>query len=153
MDEEICPCGSGVSRGSCCKKVMRDGAETPEQLMRSRYCAFLWGDVDYLLKTTHEDMLSPGMRFELQQACQDNEFLSLRVIEARPSKRDEGFVEFVAYSRQGGVTAELHEKSRFLREDGRWLYQSGKVLPHYKLGANEPCWCGSGKKLKKCHRV
>jgi preprotein translocase subunit SecA len=23
--------------------------------------------------------------------------------------------------------------------------------PHDKLGRNEPCWCGSGKKFKKCH--
>jgi preprotein translocase subunit SecA len=23
--------------------------------------------------------------------------------------------------------------------------------PHEKLGRNEPCWCGSGKKFKKCH--
>ncbi|MEK7096855.1 MAG: SEC-C metal-binding domain-containing protein, partial [Patescibacteria group bacterium] len=30
---------------------------------------------------------------------------------------------------------------------------SGKAItkPHGKLGRNEPCWCGSGKKYKKCH--
>jgi preprotein translocase subunit SecA len=22
---------------------------------------------------------------------------------------------------------------------------------HEKLGRNDPCWCGSGKKYKKCH--
>jgi uncharacterized protein YchJ len=23
--------------------------------------------------------------------------------------------------------------------------------PHEKIGRNEPCWCGSGKKFKLCH--
>ena len=23
--------------------------------------------------------------------------------------------------------------------------------PHEKIGRNEPCWCGSGKKFKFCH--
>src|SRR5438270_695184 len=26
-----------------------------------------------------------------------------------------------------------------------------QASPHEKLGRNEPCWCGSGKKFKKCH--
>src|SRR5690348_15491402 len=26
-----------------------------------------------------------------------------------------------------------------------------QASPHEKLGRNDPCWCGSGKKFKKCH--
>jgi preprotein translocase subunit SecA len=29
--------------------------------------------------------------------------------------------------------------------------QTIQASPHEKLGRNEPCWCGSGKKFKKCH--
>jgi preprotein translocase subunit SecA len=29
--------------------------------------------------------------------------------------------------------------------------QTVAASPHEKLGRNEPCWCGSGKKFKKCH--
>jgi preprotein translocase subunit SecA len=26
-----------------------------------------------------------------------------------------------------------------------------QTSPHEKIGRNDPCWCGSGKKFKKCH--
>jgi preprotein translocase subunit SecA len=29
--------------------------------------------------------------------------------------------------------------------------QTVHASPHEKLGRNDPCWCGSGKKFKKCH--
>jgi preprotein translocase subunit SecA len=31
------------------------------------------------------------------------------------------------------------------------LQQAVQASPHEKLGRNDPCWCGSGKKFKKCH--
>lgn len=129
------------------------GADTPEQLMRSRYTAFVFKNVGYLLQTTHEDMMSADLRQELELACEGNEWLSLRVIDAPHPKADNGVVQFVAYCRQGQSVGELHERSYFKKVDGAWLYQSGQVLPHYKIGVNEACWCGSGKKIKKCHLV
>jgi preprotein translocase subunit SecA len=29
--------------------------------------------------------------------------------------------------------------------------QPVRASEHEKLGRNDPCWCGSGKKFKKCH--
>jgi preprotein translocase subunit SecA len=29
--------------------------------------------------------------------------------------------------------------------------QQRVVSEHEKLGRNDPCWCGSGKKYKRCH--
>ena len=29
--------------------------------------------------------------------------------------------------------------------------QTVRTSEHEKLGRNDPCWCGSGKKFKKCH--
>jgi preprotein translocase subunit SecA len=26
-----------------------------------------------------------------------------------------------------------------------------RVAPDEQIGRNDPCWCGSGKKYKKCH--
>ena len=108
-------------------KTMRQGAETPEQLMRSRYCAFAWGDVDYLIQTTHEDLLYPEMRSELVRACNQQDFVKLEVLNAPLAGTEEGFVEFVAHIKQGSTTSSLHERSRFLREEGKWLYQSGEM--------------------------
>ncbi len=132
---------------------MEQGARTPEELMRSRYVAFVKKDVEYLLKTTHPDLLEPGFREELELEFERNTWLSLRILEASQPSGGAGYVEFVAYSKQGACAAELHERSKFLYEDGRWLYHSGKILPAYKIGRNEPCWCGSGKKIKHCHRI
>ena len=132
---------------------MQEGAATPERLMRSRYTAFVMSNVEYLIQTTHSALLSRGMRNELKEACRENQWLSLRVIDTEDVSEIEGYVEFVAYARQGEVTVELHERSRFFKVKERWLYHSGVVLPHFKIRPNEPCWCGSGKKLKNCHRV
>jgi preprotein translocase subunit SecA len=35
--------------------------------------------------------------------------------------------------------------------DGEPLAVQRVVSEHEKLGRNDPCWCGSGKKFKKCH--
>jgi len=65
------------------------------------------------------------------------------------SSDSEGVVEFAA-DYQGG---QLHERSRFLKEEGKWFYLNGDILPPVtaaKVGRNDPCPCGSGKKFKKC---
>jgi preprotein translocase subunit SecA len=31
------------------------------------------------------------------------------------------------------------------------VVQAVQTSPHEKTGRNDPCWCGSGKKFKKCH--
>jgi len=31
------------------------------------------------------------------------------------------------------------------------MVQQRRVDEHEQLGRNDPCWCGSGKKYKKCH--
>lgn len=152
MSETQCYCGSGETLVDCCKKVQGNGAATPEELMRSRFSAYVESDVDYLLKTTHADGIEPNMRVELDYACATNRWIFLRVVDTPRPSRNEGVVEFVAYCQQGDEIGELHERSKFKKVNDSWVYHSGDVLPHYKIGVNEVCWCGSGKKLKKCHR-
>ncbi len=67
----------------------------------------------------------------------------------------EGIVEFKAYSTFKGEPQVLHERSKFLKEDGQWFYVAGQhknpvITTSEKIGRNDVCPCGSGKKYKKC---
>ena len=65
-----------------------------------------------------------------------------------------GVVEFKAHYRSGRKAGVLHERSRFTRLNGRWVYVDGdlspQALPGKKVGRNAPCPCGSTKKYKRC---
>jgi SEC-C motif domain protein len=100
-------------------------APTPEALMRSRYSAYVLGLSAYLLDTWHAST-SPG-----ELALLPIKWLGLEVRHAQ-SAGDAGVVEFVARFRsldQGGRAQRMQEISRFVREQGRWLYIDGQSLP------------------------
>jgi len=119
--KRACPCGSGFDYASCCGPLHRGAAlaETAEQLMRSRFSGFAVGDAAYLLRTWHSSTrpesldLDPGQRW-----------VRLEVLEAVKGGESDptGTVEFRAVYRQAGQTDELHERSRFVRESGAWVY-------------------------------
>jgi SEC-C motif-containing protein len=118
-----CPCESGQAYGVCCGRWHAGLAEgvrapTPEALMRSRYSAYVLGLLDYLLATWHPST-APG-DLELPPV----KWLGLELRHAQATG-DAGVVEFVARCRDGGRGVRLHEISRFVREDGRWLYIDG----------------------------
>lgn len=86
--------------------------------MRSRYSAFVLGLSDYLLDTWH-----PSTRpAALDPSPVGLKWLGLQVRMARLTGPDRAEVEFVARTRLGGRGQRMHELSRFVREDGRWLY-------------------------------
>ena len=122
-----CPCrkkSETASYEACCKPY-HDGlraAPTPETLMRSRYSAYALEKADYILATWHSSTRPARIDFTpgLEQ------WLQLKVI-ASHDTGDEGHVEFMARSRIGGRTHEMHETSRFVRQADRWLYVSGVV--------------------------
>lgn len=118
-----CPCGSGQSYADCCGRWhagLSEGlhAPTPEALMRSRYSAYGLGLLDYLLATWHPST-APG-----DLTLPPVKWLELEIRHAEATG-DAGVVEFVARLRDQGRGARLHEISRFVREDGRWLYIDG----------------------------
>src|ERR1035437_6809497 len=122
--DAACPCDSGQSYAACCGPwhsglAVGLHAATPEALMRSRYSAYVLGLIDYLLATWHPST-APG-ELELPPV----KWLELEVRHAQATG-DAGVVEFVARLRENGRGARLHEISRFVREDGRWLYIDGK---------------------------
>lgn len=155
---DMCPCASGKKFADCCGPYLSGAALPPtaEALMRSRYSAFATGTVDYL-----EETLLPGTRDDFdRQAAADwaasSEWTGLQVrqTEKGGTSDDEGYVEFVALFRQEGVDKVHHETGHFQRQDGRWYYVDGAMGTRprtvEKVGRNEPCPCGSGKKYKKC---
>ena len=91
--------------------------------MRSRYSAFVLDRLDYLLGTWH-----PSTRpAALTPNEPDRRWLGLEVRSQRQIDADHTEVEFVARSKLGGRADRLHERSRFVREQGRWLYLDGRV--------------------------
>lgn len=91
--------------------------------MRSRYSAFVLRNEPYLLASWHPRTRPASISFE-----PDQKWLGLRIVEAKSTGMDTAEVEFIARFRiGGGSAARLHERSRFLRENGRWLYVDGDV--------------------------
>ena len=127
MTRGACPCGSGAPYSACCGPL-HDGATpavTAEALMRSRYRAFVVGDVPYLLRTWH-----PATRPGSIQLDPDQRWTGLAVLatDAGGPEDSKGVVEFRASYAVRGEPGALHEISRFFRVDGGWVYVRGKQL-------------------------
>lgn len=89
--------------------------------MRSRYCAYAIGHLEYLRQTWH-----PSTRpAELEPMPAGLRWLGLELRAHRPDGPDGATVEFVARSKLGGRAHRLHETSRFVREGGQWWYLDG----------------------------
>ena len=149
-----CPCCSGLSYQQCCGRF-HSGQETPdtaEQLMRSRYSAFSLGLIDYLLATIHADSRQNDDTQALQQTIDQTKWLGLKIISQHELGANQVQVEFAAFYQDDNNIGQLHERSRFKYINQRWYYVDGEFLPPLKLGRNEACFCGSGKKFKQCHQ-
>jgi SEC-C motif-containing protein len=130
-------------------------AATAEALMRSRYSAYVMGDIAYLLLTWHSSTRPPAIDPDTIP-----DWCGLDIIRTDKGQvdDDEGIVEFKATALSHGRILTLHEVSRFVQEAGQWLYVSGDVIGDSsqegriteKVGRNCLCPCGSGKKFKKC---
>jgi SEC-C motif-containing protein len=123
-----CPCGSTLPYAACCGRwhagPQHLQAPDAQALMRSRYSAFVLGLADYLLDTWHPGTRPPPPL--LPDA--DVRWLGLEIRGHAVQDADHATVEFVARSRQGGRGRRLHERSRFVREQGRWYYTDGEML-------------------------
>ena len=91
--------------------------------MRSRYSAFVLGVVPYLLATWHSSQRPAELTLEAGA-----KWLGLDIKQHRLTGTDSAEVEFVARFRVGGKAIRQHERSRFVREEGRWFYVDGDVL-------------------------
>jgi SEC-C motif-containing protein len=153
---KTCPCDSRKIFEECCGPYLEGKAtpETAEALMRSRYSAYVQKDHVYLLSTWHESSRPTEESLDMPT---DFNWTGLEILatEEGGSNDAKGTVEFVAHYHTPKISSTLHEKSRFLREEDQWFYVDGDTIPakpitSVKVGRNEPCPCGSGKKYKKC---
>jgi SEC-C motif-containing protein len=117
-----CPCGSRLGYDECCGPIVRNErwADTAEELMRSRYTAYVLGDVDHVFRSWHP-ATRPDDLAELPRV-EWHGLEVLEVVDGGPGD-DDGVVEFRA-SRAGGA---MHERSRFVRRAGRWVYLDGVI--------------------------
>jgi len=92
--------------------------------MRSRYTAYVLGLEDYLLATWHPDTRPASLGL----ADSPGQWLGLKVLatEAGGEGEQTGVVEFVARYKVNGRAQRLQERSRFVREAGRWYYLDGE---------------------------
>ncbi len=120
-----CPCGRGQSYAACCQPL-HTGAAAPdaETLMRARYTAYVMRLDAYLLATWH-----PSTRpIELDTAVSPPPiFFRLEVKRHTQIDDASASVDFVAHYKVGGRAQRMHEISRFVFENGSWLYLSGEV--------------------------
>jgi SEC-C motif-containing protein len=123
-----CPCGTGLPLAECCSRLHKgtSTAATAEQLMRSRYSAFVVGDAGYLLATWH-----PTTRPRTLEIDGGVRWTGLDVLATTGGTllSGEGTVEFVAHYVREGTAGTQHETSRFVRDAVRWGYLDGVSLP------------------------
>lgn len=127
-----CPCGAGNKYKRCCGAYHAGApAPTPETLMRSRFCAYALGLVDYIIDTTDPE----GSAWEPDRAqwaaevvrfCTSTRFEGLEIRSSHASG-DRGEVTFHAQLRRGADDVSFAERSTFVRVAGRWLYHAGEA--------------------------
>lgn len=92
--------------------------------MRSRYSAYVLGLTDYLLASWAPETRPPSLELAAEPRPK---WLGLDIRQFRQTGPDSATVEFVARYRIGGRAHRLHETSRFVRRDDRWLYVDGDI--------------------------
>ncbi|MBI9070390.1 MAG: YchJ family protein [Melioribacteraceae bacterium] len=158
---EMCPCSSGQNYAECCEPIIKGEkqAGTAEALMRSRYTAYTKHEVEYIGETIHPDQRTDYDEKATKEWSHGSEWLGLEIIntEAGTEADEEGTVEFKAKFKQQGYDLDHHELSEFKKADGKWYFFNGEAVANKpvvreepKIGRNDPCTCGSGKKYKKC---
>ena len=158
---ELCPCKSGKTFGECCGPIIAGTAkaETAEALMRARYTSYVTGDVLFLKASS-----TPAVQAEFDEETSRNwsraaKWHGLEIVKTEGGQPNDatGVVEFRALYTAGGEFCNHHEVSKFVKDKDGWKFDDGELVGESpivreepKVGRNDPCPCGSGKKYKKC---
>lgn len=130
---------------------------TAEQLMRARYEAYVKGDIKFIVDT-HDPQTAEELDIEeTKKWALESKWLGLDILKVELGKEsdDTGIVEFVVKFIENGEEKIHHEKSLFLKKNGKWYYSGWlplqeTIVKGKKIKPNETCPCNSGKKYKKC---
>jgi SEC-C motif-containing protein len=158
---DLCPCCSGKSYSECCLPIMEGEkkAETAEQLMRARYSAYVTEHIEFLrdssVKAVQEEFIAE-MTTRWSRSARWHR-LEIVATEKGGPKDKTGVVEFRAEYTAGEEFCNHHEKATFVKEKDGWKFEDGVFVSETpivretpKVGRNDLCPCGSGKKYKKC---
>lgn len=156
-----CHCGTDRTFDECCAPYLEGGEipSTAEALLRSRYSAFATGALEYIRETLHPDQRKDFDEKGARDWALNSEWLGLQIhsTDGGGAEEESGHVDFVARYRQKGIPQEHREHAEFRKLDGKWYFWDAEfVKPETvrreepKVGRNDPCPCGSGKKFKKC---
>ncbi|MBN6068516.1 YchJ family protein [Aggregatibacter actinomycetemcomitans] len=144
-----CSCQSQKTYGECCGRFhsYTQFPETAEQLMRSRYSAYVLQNVPYIVDTTVPSQQKLLNVQAIQAWAENTQWLGLQILSTETLTKVQSAVEFNAiFQGEDGEQAH-HERSIFVKINGRWYFVDPTVpLPTMK----QPCVCGSGKKFKHC---
>jgi SEC-C motif-containing protein len=159
MTAQNCPCSSGLLFANCCEPVLKGEreSETAAELMRARYSAFATGAIDFIVATTHSKTRPEVSIPDIRQWSESSTWQGLEIIDTSDIDENKTLLSFEARFTQRGKEQRHREKSVFEREDGKWRFVTGEELKNPtvryetpRVGRNDPCPCGSGKKYKKC---
>ena len=158
MIKQHCHCGYPTPFNNCCEPLInkKTNAITAEQLMRSRFSAFKIQNYQYLIDT---HLIEEGCKpIQLEDFDSHIDWIGLYIINHFniTTQPNEAKVEFAAFYQdrhpsKNQTYYQLHENSLFRKMGSQWFYVKGKHLPNLKIERNQPCFCQSSKKFKKCH--
>lgn len=158
--DDKCPCGTEELFKDCCNVYItgEKAAPTAQKLMRSRYSAFVVQEPEYIFETHNPKTRDEVNLEEITAWSAQSIWEGLSIISSENGEEgdDTGMVEFVARYTVGNKSNSHHEKSTFNKVDGKWFFTDGALINDTvrrdgaKVGRNDPCPCGSGKKFKKC---
>jgi len=121
-----CPCGTLKSYSDCCEIIHKEitKAKTAEQLMRSRYSAFVLAKGDYLMQSHHTTTRPLKEKKAIVKWAKSVSWIRLEVLSTSKGKITDtkGTVTFNAYFYENGKVEVIHEKSAFVKENGNWMY-------------------------------
>ena len=126
MSTKTCPCGRTEKYEFCCKKKHQDisNAITAEDLMRSRFVAFTKGMGDYLMSSHHSTTRPLAQKNEIVNWANSVKWTHLEILNKTNGGEGDskGTVEFKAHFKEKGKKTFIHENSKFIRENGVWMY-------------------------------
>lgn len=158
---DLCPCGSKKTFEECCGPYLIGDATPPtaEALMRSRYTAYAMGSIDYLYKSSCRKIQKNFDADGCKRWSQSAKWTGMEILhnEGGGENDSNGTVEFIANYSINDKPVKHHETAIFEKIDGVWKFIDGEIAKQApirreepKVGRNDPCPCGSGKKYKKC---
>lgn len=157
---DVCPCGSGKKYADCCEAIIKGTIKAPtaEALMRARYTAYVKHEIDFIINSCEKgEKIEEIDRKATEDWSKNSTWHGLKILRTEPGKEpDTEIVEFEATYTQKGIRDVHHEIGGFKKINGEWFYSEGLIRPTTvvregrKVGRNEPCPCGSGKKYKNC---